>query len=81
MAANWEGIKYDENIGVWFHASVGTSITGNPMDGYDFSYSTQRWYDTANEQTSVVPIPPALALFAPALFGFMASRKKLATTV
>ena len=76
--ADWKGMQYDEDIGVWFHASVGTSITGNPMDGYDFNFAKQGWYDTSNQQTSVVPIPPALALFAPALFGFMASRKKLA---
>jgi hypothetical protein len=75
--SDWEGMQYDENIGVWFHTSYGTTIAGNENDGYTFGYQTQRWYDTSNE-TTVVPIPAALFLFAPALAGFATMRRKLA---
>lgn len=77
VPTDWKGIQYDENIGVWFHVSYGTTITGNAQSGFDFSYQTQRWYDTANQQTTVVPIPAAAFLLAPVLAGFMATRRKL----
>ncbi|MFW5426576.1 MAG: VPLPA-CTERM sorting domain-containing protein [Methylophagaceae bacterium] len=75
---DWEGMQYGENIGVWFHTTVGTSITGNAQSGYNFGYRRQAWYDTNMENTTVVPVPAALFLFAPALAGFATMRRKLA---
>lgn len=76
--ADWKGIQYDADIGVWFHVSYGTIISGDAQNGFDFNYRTQRWYDVANHQTTVVPVPAAALLFAPALLGFLGFRRKVA---
>ena len=74
---DWEGMQYDGGIGVWFHTSVGTSITGNAQSGFNFGYTAQAWYDTHMETTTVVPVPAAAFLFAPALLGFLGFRRKV----
>lgn len=78
MAADWKGMQYDDQIGIWFHTSYETTIGGNAQSGYTFDYTSQRWYDKENQPTQT-PIPGALLLFAPALMGFAAIRRKITT--
>lgn len=76
VAADWKGMQYDDQIGIWFHTSYGTTIGGGAANGYSFDYTAQRWYDKANQPTHT-PIPAALFLFAPALLGFLGFRRKV----
>jgi hypothetical protein len=71
--ANWEGIRFDENIGVWFH----------PVSGAEFDYDTRRltnldggsgWIDGSNLTTSVIPAPGLAGLLAAA--GLAAVRRR-----
>lgn len=85
VAADWKGMQYDDQLGIWFHVTVDYAITGDgsAQSPYDFlkgQNGKQAWYDTQGDnpiQTTVVPIPAAAFLFAPVLAGFVATRRKL----
>lgn len=60
---DYAGISFDDNIGIWFHISVGSSFSYDAQDlitSYDFSQ--QGWYDLADRSTTVIPEPATTAL-------------------
>lgn len=67
---------FDENIGIWFRPTWGTEtgIDGNGrLTSFDFSDFS--WHDIAGHNTTVVPVPGALLLYASALFGLGWARR------
>ena len=77
---DWDGVKFDEHIGIWFHAVVfndAPQYANGILDSFD--YSKQSWYDTGYQKTSVVPVPAAVWLFGSALLGLAGfARRKAA---
>jgi hypothetical protein len=71
---DWDGINFDEHIGIWFHAVVfdGAGPTyDNDGKLTSFPYSSQSWYDASWQATTVVPVPAAVWLFGSALVGLL----------
>jgi len=62
--SSYRGTAFTDRVGIWYYM-------------YDMSGKRIETYDIHNAGTSVVPIPAALFLFAPALAGFAAMRRKL----
>jgi len=62
--SHYRGAGFEEKIGVWYYM-------------YDLAGKRVETLDIHNGNTSVVPVPAALFLFAPALAGFAAMRRKL----
>lgn len=65
---DWKGIQFDRNIGLWVHGVAGLN-TEYDEDGKltQFAYTSDSWYDVADEQATAVPEPAsaaALGLFA-----------------
>ena len=72
----WEGVRFDDNLGIWFHPSADSTITydnNGELDGYTFQ--RQGWYDTANRTTTVVPAPAPLALLGLGLMALLGLRR------
>ena len=67
--ADWDGVFFDDTIGLWFHTTINSNFTYNDADvltGYTFG--AQSWYDTSNQTTTTpVPTPAPLLLMALAL--------------
>lgn len=75
--ADWDGSKFAEKVGIWFHPFIG-GITSNE-DGEILSLDIQKqgWYDVGYKPTTVVPVPAAVWLFGSAIAGFAGiSRRK-----
>ncbi len=71
---DWDGVSFDENIGVWFHPVNLVNVAYNPDNSLSaFSYNRSGWYDTANQNANTVstPLPGGLLLF---LVGGFAAR-------
>ena len=82
LGNDWKGTFYEEKIGIWFHgvADVNATYDDTTHELTKFSYSSQGWYDTANEDAEKVPEPfLAVGLGAAAAFG--AVRRKRSTAV
>ena len=72
----WEGVRFDDQLGIWFHPSAGSTISydaNGEVDGYTFR--RQGWYDTSNRTTTVVPAPAPLALLGLALMAMLGLRR------
>lgn len=72
--ADWRGIQYGQNIGVWFHPVTGLSTTYSGTSLTKFDFRGQGWLDTANERTFEVPSPASAALLG--LGGLVAARRR-----
>ena len=71
---DWDGVAFAESIGIWFHPAVlASSGAAYNADGSLAAFPVERggWYDTANRQTTVVPVPTAAWLFASGLIGLV----------
>ncbi|MGD1944465.1 MAG: hypothetical protein ACFB0G_24480 [Leptolyngbyaceae cyanobacterium] len=81
LGNDWKGTFYEEKIGIWFHGVADVDATYNASHELTkFNYSSQGWYDTANEDAEKVPEPfLAVGLGAAAAFG--AVRRKRSTAV
>jgi len=67
---NWKGVAFDEDIGIWAHASTGTEIVFDDVGQVlDFSKIDDSSYDRANQETVVIPEPGSLMLLAAGLIG------------
>lgn len=81
LGPDWQGAKFGENIGIWFHPSSDSKFNYN-KDGSisKFSYSKQGWFDVSNQQTcahiSSVPEPNQYALFILGAMSVIYFRKK-----
>ena len=64
----WRGLAFDEDIGIWAHASVGTEIPF-ASDGrvLDFSKIDDTSFDRGNRQAAVIPEPDTGLLLAAGL--------------
>ena len=67
--ADWNGIFFDDTIGIWFHPSMNTNITYNGLDITSYSGSAG-WYDVGDEKTSLIPLPGTLLSLGLGLLGF-----------
>ncbi len=71
-SSQWEGVQFDNKVGIWFHQVDGLSASyGN--DGFltNFSFSSQGWVD--GENLNAVPEPATMTILALAA---MARRRK-----
>lgn len=81
----WDGVNYDDSLGIWFHPTRGASFgydttTGGPGGTLvSFNRGSGGYYDTENDNglsTNKVPEPASLALLLAGGIGFVSSRKK-----
>jgi len=61
----WTGVEFGESIGIWARAwdrsgANGTTYEDGLIKGW--SYGKNGWFDAANLEATVIPLPPAFAL-------------------
>jgi hypothetical protein len=67
--ADWTGIKFGQNIGIWFHWFDGsfTYNASNKLTGVHIR--SQGWSDRTGDKTTKVPVPATLPLIGLGLVG------------
>jgi len=64
-SADWNGVAFGEEVGIWFHPTAGTQATyGADGSINSFSHQGMGWIDRANDTTQTVPEPAAFSLLA-----------------
>lgn len=72
------GFAFGENIGIWFHPSLGTNMVGDEEGLNQYTYTAQGWYDSRNESANGTQIPePSSMLLAGLGLGVMGLRRRL----
>ncbi len=73
----WDGVKFNENIGIWYHPAIFSSAPTYNNDGSLSSFSVSRggWYDTANRQASV-SAPAMVLLMISGLMGMVVMKRR-----
>jgi hypothetical protein len=65
----WEGIKFDQNLGFWYHPLSGADFTYNSAGWItNFNYCSQGWFDTSGLRTVPTPGAAALGLMGSSMF-------------
>jgi len=75
-AGNYSGISFDDNIGIWFHVSTGSSFGYDEKTITNYSYAAQGWYDIANRTTTQIPEPTSSMLMGLGLLALSYSRSR-----
>jgi hypothetical protein len=78
---DWTGVEFGSMIGLWFHTFTGLYTTyGGQGQLCDWNFNQQGWFDAANIQTVLVPLPAGawMGLAGLAGAGYIA-RKRRAT--
>ena len=83
LGADWEGVQFNDKIGVWFHTLDDLDIDYNYDDQGEitgisnFSYGdgAHGWYDTGHRAAEAVP-EPSIGLLAFAAAGLMVKRSR-----
>jgi len=77
--ADWKGIAFDEEIGVWFHNTAGLHTSyGANGELLSFNSSRSGWYDTTKAlptTVSAASVPEPGSVAALAVFGVAAATK------
>jgi len=75
-AADWEGVRFDELIGFWFHPSI-LGTTAYDLNGFLTQYDVIKRgsFDRTNVQTTEVPEPSSMLLMLAGM-GLAVRRKK-----
>jgi len=77
--ADWKGIAFDEEIGLWFHNTSGLHTSyGANGELLDFSSARSGWYDTSkpfSTTVSAASVPEPGSVAALAVFGVAAATK------
>lgn len=78
--ADWAGIGFEENIGVWFHPAV-ADIVASGGQLTTFNTTQTSWYDTAYETATRTNVsePAAALLIIMAMVFFAAHRRRTVT--
>jgi len=80
---DWQGIFYDEKVGIWFHPTAGASFSYNNGGETLASFNSGRsgWYDVGYKATREVSSPGVGVLLAAGLLGFgLVSRRRAAAS-
>lgn len=74
--AEWTGIGYGNNIGVWMGTL--TTLSTSYTDGFlsTFTWGNRGWLDGANFTTTVVPEPTSMAVLGLGALALLRKRKK-----
>jgi hypothetical protein len=77
--AEWEGIAFGEELGIWFHPYAELS-TAYGDDGYlsdwEYLFENRGWLDANGLPTVIVPLPPAVLLGLAGLLGVAVIRRR-----
>lgn len=72
-SADYTGVAFDENIGIWFHFSSGSDFTyNNNGDIIGYTFDKQGWYDVANKVAIITPPETStVQASAPSMFALL----------
>ena len=74
LGDNWQGISFNDEIGIWFHGVSGLHTSYDEQELEEFIYQSQSWYDVSHKETEKIP-EPSMLLGMLAIGGFVANRK------
>lgn len=77
---DWKGLFFGEQIGIWFHPSVGTNVSyykDGGISSFSYAQGGQGWYDTGYRQTYQVPEPSTLALLGIGMGALLMRRRTI----
>jgi len=78
LSPHWTGAAFGPRLGIWLHPYLnGSSTYDSEGQLVSLSHRNAAWYDVANVATSVPDSGSTLALFALALGGFLATRRRI----
>jgi hypothetical protein len=77
---DWTGAQFGNQIGLWFHTFTGLATTYNAQGQLgDWNYNQHGWFDAANYQTILVPLPAGAWMGMAGLIGVgVVARKRRA---
>ncbi|RMG06207.1 MAG: hypothetical protein D6728_19160 [Cyanobacteria bacterium J055] len=85
IGSDWKGVKFDSNVGIWFHAAKNVNATYNANGSLKSFSSTAGWFDSYGDQplaastttvTKEVPEPITGTIAAISALGMGSTLKK-----